>query len=109
MNFKLKSRDKRALGGLILAAVVYLLLAYVALPTYDWIKGGGETVAQKEDELKRYRRALANREHYIQLLDQAKKSVAEGEARLVRGDNPSLASVEFPSPISAKSARQIVV
>ena len=95
MKVELKARDKRALMGLALAACAYALVAWLILPTYDQVNFSSGAVTQKEDELRRYRRALVSSDHYAQILAQAKKSVDEGEARLIRGDNASLASVEL--------------
>ena len=95
MKFEFRERDKRALLGLGLALGLYLTAAELALPLYDRITAAAATVPQKEDDLRKYRRALVSKDHYKQLLEQAKKSVAEGEQRLVRGDNPSLAEVEL--------------
>src|SRR3989304_7741030 len=54
-----------------------------------------DAAAEKEDQLQRYRRALVRKGSHTQLLEQARKNVADAEGRLIRGDNPSLASVEF--------------
>lgn len=106
MRFQFRDRDKRAVLGLTLAIGAYMLIADVALPAFDEIKQRADTVAQKEDELRRYRRALISKDHYSQLLQQAQKSTAEGEARLIRGDNASLASVELQT-IVEESAKKV--
>ena len=95
MKFALRNQDKRALIALAVALGAYLAVSRLALPAYDHLRAGAETVTDKEEELRKYRRALVSRERYTQLLEQAKKSVAEAEGRLVRGDNPSLAQVEL--------------
>ena len=95
MKIEMRGRDRRALVLLGLAVVVYLAISNLALPAYDRIKSGADTVANKEDELRKYRGALVSQQHYTQLLAQVKSSLEEGEGRLVRGDNPSLASVEL--------------
>jgi len=95
MKFIIRDRDKKALIMLVVALGSYLAISRLALPAYDREKAGAEGVAAKEDELRKYRRALIAKDRYTQLLEQAKKSVAEAEAGLVRGDNPSLAQVEL--------------
>jgi Tfp pilus assembly protein PilO len=106
MKFELRAQDRRALFGLAGALGLYLLISEVALPVYDALQSGASSVSQKEDELRKYRRAFASRDHYTQLLAQAKKSVAEAEGRLVRGDNPSLASVELQT-IVEEAAKKV--
>ena len=95
MKIQLRERDRRALFFLAVSLAIYLFASQVALPVYDQMKAGAESVGQKENELRRYRRALANREPYSRLVEQANKSVLEAESRLIRGDNPTLASVEL--------------
>ena len=53
----------------------------------------------REDQLRRYRRAVARKADYGQLLEEARRRVEEGEALLLRGDNPSLASAELQAVI----------
>ena len=108
MKFELRARDKRALMGLALAVGAYLLASQLIVPAYDRIKSDSAGVSQKENELRRYRRALISRDHYAQLLEQVRKSVGEGEARLIRGDNPSLASVELQTMVE-EAARKIEI
>lgn len=95
MKIEMRGRDRRALILLGLAVVVYLAISELALPAYDRIKSGAGTVATREGELRKYRGALDSQQHYTQLLSQVKSSLEEGEGRLVRGDNPALASVEL--------------
>ena len=95
MKIELRERDRRALILLVSAGVLYLLFSQVAFPLFDQLKIASEASAEKEDQLQRYRRALVRKGSHTQLLDQARKNVADAEGRLIRGDNPSLASVEF--------------
>jgi Tfp pilus assembly protein PilO len=95
MKLELRQRDRRAILLLVLASGLYLTISYLVLPAFDRVKAGAEAVADKEDDLRKYRRALISRDHYTQLLEQARKSSSEAEARLIRGDNPSLAQVEL--------------
>ncbi len=95
MKIELRERDRRALILLAGAGVLYLLLWQVALPLFDQLKVASGAAAEKEDQLQRYRRALVRKGSHTLLLEQARKNVADAEGRLIRGDNPSLASVEF--------------
>jgi len=99
MKFEIRERDRRGLLALGIAAIVYVLLSYAVIPSFERLGAAGENAAVKEDQLMRYRRALARKGHYAQMLEQARKSVTEAEARLIRGDNPSLASVELQTTV----------
>lgn len=108
MRFQIRERDRRAIIGLSLAVGLYLVLSMIVFPAFDNLKGASQEVAQKEDQLRKYRRAVIRKGHYAQLLEQARKNVAEGEARLIRGDNASLASVELQTIIE-EAAKKVDV
>ena len=68
------------------------------LSTLAW--GAAVDIAlDREDQLRRYRRAVARKADYGQLLEEARRRVEEGEALLLRGDNPSVASAELQAVI----------
>ena len=95
MKIQIRERDKRAfllLGG---ALLTYAILAVGVFPVLDRLSGSAAAAAQKEEQLMKYRRAQIRRGNYVKLLEQARKNVAEAEGLLIRGDNPSLASVEL--------------
>jgi len=92
MKLKIRQRDRRALAGLIGAAAVYFLFSAVVFPAVDHLKEAAATASEKEQQLRKYRQAVQRKGHYTQLLEQARKSVADAETQLIRGDNPSLAS-----------------
>ena len=95
MSFDLRERDRRAIFILVAAAVLYVLASYVALPAFDRLTQTPSRVGDTEQQLKKYRRALIRKGHYSEQLQQARKNVAEAESRFIRGDNPTLASVEL--------------
>jgi Tfp pilus assembly protein PilO len=95
MKFQLRQRDRRAVLGLVGAAALYLVFSELVFPAFDRIKEAGGRAAEKEEQLMKYRQALQRKGHYTELLQQARKNVAEAESRLIRGDNPSLASIEL--------------
>jgi Tfp pilus assembly protein PilO len=105
MKLALQGRDKRALVALGAALLVYLSASYLILPAYDRISARAETASQKEEELRKYRRVFASKDRYEQLVAQARKSVADAETRLIRGDNQSLASNELQTIVEAAAQK----
>jgi hypothetical protein len=99
MNLAIRGGEKRAGIALAVAIGIYLVISQLAIPAWDSMRETASAVSEKEDQLRRYRRALAAKDRYATLLEQVKKSTAEGEGRLIRGDNPSLASVELQTLI----------
>jgi len=95
MKLALRGGEKRAVVALAVAVAAYVLVSQVVIPAWDRVQEKSSAVGEKEDQLRRFRRALAAKDRYAQLLTQGKKSIAEGEGRLIRGDNSSLASVEL--------------
>jgi len=106
MTMELQTRDRRALVLLATALAVYLFMAEVGFPFYDEFASAEESALEKEDQLRRYRRALVRKADYGQLLEDARLRVTEGEARLIRGDNPALASAALQTIVEA-AAEQI--
>ena len=95
MKFEIRERDRRALLLLGAAAIVYGVLSFGLLPAFDKLKGSSGGVTEKEDQLRKYRRAVIRKGHYAELLQQARRNLADAELRFTRGDNPSLAAVEL--------------
>jgi type II secretion system (T2SS) protein M len=95
MKFEIRERDRRALLMLMGAAALYGILSFAVLPAFDALKTAASGTVDKEQQLSKYRRALVRKGNYTQLLEQARKNMAADEARFIRGDNPSLASVEL--------------
>src|SRR5438132_7546973 len=106
MKFEIRERDRRALIGLSLALGAYIVIAMVLLPAFDNLKTASQGAVDKEEQLVKYRRALIRKGHYTQLLDQAHKNMNDAEARLIRGDNASLASVELQN-IVEEAAKKV--
>ena len=84
---------------------MYVLVSFVVLPAFDRLTQVSPS-AEKEEQLKKYRRALIRKGHHAEALEQARKNVAEAEARFIRGDNPTLASVELQT-IVEEAAKKV--
>ena len=106
MKFELRERDRRAIMLLVAAFGLYGFFAFAVFPAYDRLKDSSSRAGEKEEQLKKYRRAVIRKGHYKQLLEQARKNVAEAETRLIRGDNPTLASVDLQT-IVEEAAKKV--
>ena len=105
MKFTLQTRDRRALILMACALGIYFLFSEVVFPAYDNLAASEGQALEKETQLARYRRALARASDHDLLLEDARGRVAEGEARLISGDNPSLASAQLQTLIEAAADR----
>jgi hypothetical protein len=105
MKFELRGRDRRAILLLSAASAIYVILSYGVLPAFDRLKDASAQVSDKEGQLKKYRRAVIRKGHYKQLLEQARKNVAEAGTRFVNGDNPTLASVELQTIVEGAAKK----
>jgi hypothetical protein len=106
MKFDLRERDRRAILILAAATGIYVVASYAVLPAFDKLTQTPSHVNEQEQQLRKYRRALIRKGHYTEELVRARKNVVDAEARFVRGDNPSLASVELQTIVeeAAKKA-----
>jgi hypothetical protein len=105
MKFEIREKDRRAILLLAAASVIYGIVSFGVLPAFDRLKDGSAQVGEKEDQLKKYRRAIIRKGHYTQLLEVARKNVSEAESRFIRGDNPTLASVELQTIVEAAAKK----
>ncbi len=108
MKLAFQERDRRALIFLVCAVGLYFLVSAVVFPAYDDLVAAEALALQKEDQLLRYRRAMARSANYAELLEEARSRIAEGEARLISGDNLSLASSELQTLVEAAAERSTV-
>lgn len=99
MKLQLRQQDRRALFALSGALGLYVLLSLFVFPAFDRLKDAGSGASEKEEQLRKYRQAVQRKGHYTELLEQARKSMAEAESRLISGENPSLASVELQNVV----------
>jgi hypothetical protein len=102
---KIRERDRRALIVLAAGVTLYVLLSFALFPALDVLKNAAAEAAEKEGQLRKYRQALIRKGHYAQLVEAAKKNMTQSEQRLIRGDNPTLASVELQA-IVEEAARK---
>jgi len=106
MKLEIRERDRRSVLLLVGAALVYAVFSFGILPAYDALKDASSDVGVKEEQLSRYRRALVRKGHYAKLLEKARKDVSDAQARLIRGDNPTLAAVELQT-IVEEAAKKV--
>jgi len=106
MKLEIRERDRRAMLLLVGAAVVYAVFSFGILRAFDALKDACSEVGGKEEQLSRYRSALIRKGHYARLLEKARKDVSDLEARLIRGDNPTLAAVELQT-IVEEAAKKV--
>jgi hypothetical protein len=105
MKFTFQTRDRRALILLASALGLYFLVSGVVFPAYDDLAAAETSAIEKEDQLLRYRRALVRSADYAALLEEARGRIQDGEALLIPGDNPSLASAQLQTLIEEVAER----
>src|SRR5213594_2931582 len=105
MKLHLSQRDRRALLLLASALIVYGFLRLVVFPVHDRLAMAADAAAQKQDELRRFRRAQLRKGQYAQLTELAAKKAKEAESVLVSAANASLVSAELQSLVEATGAK----
>jgi len=101
VKLEIRQRDRRALMLLALAIVIYIVGDWVLLPAYDRISDAQEVAADKETQLRRYRRAELRKGQYEGLLKVADQRVIAGESVVINAANLSLASAELQSLVES--------
>jgi Tfp pilus assembly protein PilO len=99
MKFEIRQRDRRALILLVLAVAIYGVAKWVILPAYDRLTAAQERAADKEKQLRRYRRAELRKGQYTDLLKVADARVKQSESVVIATGNLSLASAELQSMV----------
>ncbi len=99
MKFEMRQRDRRALIILALALAIYGAADWFVLPAYDRVSAARELAADKESQLKRYRRAELRKGQYEALLKTANDRLSKSESVVITAANLSLASAELQSLI----------
>ena len=95
MFAKLNRRDRIALGVGVGAVVLFLFLDYGVLPLFEGLGASPEVVQQKEVELRRDKRLLAEEPLEKTSLSAARERLKGLEAGLLESSSPSLANAEW--------------
>jgi Tfp pilus assembly protein PilO len=93
----MKPRDRKALILLGLALVIYVVANTIVLPAYDRIAAAKDLAADKENQVRRYRRAELRKGQYADLLRTTADRVTKSESVVITAPNLSLVSAEFQS------------
>jgi len=104
-NIQPRDRDRRALYLLAIGLELYVVIDIVIFPVWDRVKDGAAAVTETEVQLQKYRRALVRKGNYNTLIQQVKKNLSDAEGRLIRGDNQSLAAVEFQNIVESAATK----
>jgi len=105
MKLEIRERDRRALILLAIAITIYAVVRLVVFPVHDRLALAADAAAQKQDELRKYRRAQLRKGQYAQLTEITAKKVKEAESVLVTGANPSLVSAELQSLVEGAAGK----
>jgi Tfp pilus assembly protein PilO len=99
MKLPFRQRDRRALLILLGAGALYLICTQFVFPRIDRLREASAVASEREEQLRKYRQVVQRKGHYTELLEQAKKSMTDAESRLIRGDNPSTASIDLQAVV----------
>jgi hypothetical protein len=82
----MSQRNRRALVILGVAVVLYLASSQGLLPLYDQMRAASGNVADKTEELRKYRRELSHRGNYEALKTDARKKLDDLKTRFFTSD-----------------------
>jgi Tfp pilus assembly protein PilO len=105
MKFEMRQRDRRALFLLATALLIFGLADVLVLPAYDRLTDAAQSSPDKENQLRRYRRAELRKGQYADLLKLTEQRVAKSEASVIAAANLSLASAELQSLMEGASTK----
>ena len=103
MKFELRERDRRALVGLAFAVAVYFTVDMLVLPRYDELAAAEEVVLSKEDQLRKYRRAVIRQGQYQELTETARSRIADLESLMMSAETEAQISAELQSEVERAS------
>jgi hypothetical protein len=92
---KLSRREQIALGIGVGGVVLFLLMNFALLPLFEQLGAGTDSAQQKETELRRDKRLLAEEGVEKTSLAAAREHLKSLEGGLLEGSTPSLASAEW--------------
>lgn len=103
MKLQIRDRDRRALIGLGLTVALYLTATVLVFPAMDRLAMVSAGAAQKEDQLRRYRRALSRQARYVESVEEARQRVGGLDPRWIQAESEGLASVELQAIVEQAS------
>jgi len=105
MKFEIRQRDRRAILALVFGLAVYAAMKLAVFPAYDRFAIAADAVANKESQLRRYRRAELRKGQYAELIKLTSTKIAENESVVMNAANQSLISAELQSMVEASAAK----
>jgi Tfp pilus assembly protein PilO len=105
MKVEIRGGSRRALFMLAAALTIYALANWVVLPAYDHLSDSQEQAAEKETQLRRYRRAELRKGQYTDLLKLAADRLTKSESIVIPASNVSLASAELQAIVEATTSK----
>jgi len=105
MKVEIRGGSRRALFMLAAALTIYALANWVVLPAYDRLSDSQEQAAEKETQLRRYRRAELRKGQYTDLLKLAADRLTKSESIVIPASNVSLASAELQAIVEATTSK----
>lgn len=103
MTAAANQRNRRALIVLGIAVGIYLVSSFGLFPLYDQLRAASATVADKSDELKKYRRELSHRDNYGALKADARKKIDELKTHFFANDATGTAELQRTVEEGAKT------
>ncbi len=94
MTLSASQRNRRALVLLGAAVAVYLLAVLVVFPAYDELKAAPAIVADKTEQLRKYRRELSHRGNYEKLRTDASNQIKEARGHFFSNDTAGAAEFQ---------------
>ena len=106
MKLETRGGARRALLMLAAALAIYALADWVVFPAYDRLTAASDQASDKENQLRRYRRAELRKGQYTELLKVANERIAKSESVVIPAANLSLASAEMQSLVEGIANKQ---
>ena len=105
MKLQIRQKDRRALLLLVAALGIYGLVQVGVLPAYDRLIAARDLAADKEAQVRRYRRAELRKGEYADLLKLAADRIARDESVVISAANLPLASAELQSLVEGAGSK----
>jgi Tfp pilus assembly protein PilO len=95
MNFI--NENRRLIIALMVGLGIYLTVSELVFPFYDRQQAAIQTVGEKEDQLRKYRRALVRKGNHANLIQDSQKNLAELETHFIGSGRDLKSSSELQS------------